>query len=217
MRRLVVSVVVLVALLIGLDRLAVHVAEDLVAKRIQTEQHLSSRPDVSIGGFPFLTQAIAGRYDDVTLTVHGLSAARLRVRTVTAHLSGVHLSLGDVIARRVGSVPVDHASASVLVAYADLDTFLADRHITVARGAGGRARVTGAVTVAGHTVSVSAQAAVSVSDTAVVLTTDQGLDVTIPLPGLPFGLRLVSASADATGLTVAASAEGLVVHPGTFG
>src|SRR5690242_9509266 len=90
-RRLFIALVVVVGLLVALDRIAVVAADRVVANRIETDQSLSTRPDVSIGGFPFLTQAIAGRYDSVKLTVHDLHRTSVPVHTLTVHLSGVHV------------------------------------------------------------------------------------------------------------------------------
>jgi hypothetical protein len=122
--------------------------------------------------------------------------------------------LGDVIGQHVGRVPVDRASASLLVSYANLNSWLAPRHITVRAAPGGDVRVSGTVTVAGRTVSAGADGRLSVTHDSVVITTGHGLDVTIPLPGLPFRIDLLRAGAGPDGIVVDASAEGLVLRTG---
>ena len=65
MRRLLIVLVVLAALLVVADRVGVVVAENRLAGQIQQQLVLDSKPDVSIHGIPFLTQAIRGRYKDI--------------------------------------------------------------------------------------------------------------------------------------------------------
>jgi hypothetical protein len=211
LRRILIPLVVLVALFVVADRVAVHYANRVVAQRIQSDQGLSSKPDVSIGGFPFLTQAIGGRYDDVTVTLHDVRRGPVRVDRLTAHLNGVHVSLGAVFSQHLSSVPVDKATAQVFVAFPDLNAYLATRHISVSAD-GKLLRVTGSVTVAGHTITASGEGRLSISGDSVVVTASQNLGFQIPLTGLPFRIKLESAIVTNQGITVSASAEGLVLH-----
>ena len=115
MRRLVVALVAIVALLVVADRVAVLAADHVVAGRIQADQQLDSRPSVSIHGFPFLTQALGGKYDDVTLTLHDLRKGGVPIRTLRVRLRGVHVPLGAVVSQHLRSVPIDRAEATVVV------------------------------------------------------------------------------------------------------
>src|SRR5207237_3090699 len=117
--------VVLVGLLVVADRVADAVAQRLVADRVKSDQGLSTTPDVSIGGFPFLTQAISGTYDDVTLRVSDVHRNGVAVTSIVVHVSGVHVSLGAVLSNHLSSVPIDRARATVLLSYSDLDAYLA--------------------------------------------------------------------------------------------
>jgi hypothetical protein len=213
MRRLLVLAVVLVALLIVVDRVAVGAADHLVAARIQTQENLPSQPAVSIGGFPFLTQAVRGRYDDVTLTVHHYDRGAVRVDTIRVQLHGVHVSLGAVFSQHVSSVPVDSASARVLVSYDDLNAYLRPKGITVSSDGDARVRVSGSVTVAGQRLTASGAATIDVTSDSLVLHAANAVTVAIPLSGLPFGIRLQSAKATNRGIEVTATAQGLVLHP----
>ena len=156
MRRLLFVLLALVVLLVVADRVSVAEAQSEVAKRIQTEQGLVSRPGVSIGGFPFLTQAVAGHYDDVTLTLHDLRRGPVVVTRLTANLSGVHVPLSEVLSRNVGRVPVDRATARVLVDWADVNRWLGDRHLRLGPAPDGQVRVTATADIAGQTVGGSA-------------------------------------------------------------
>jgi len=213
MRRWIVVTVVIVGLLVLADRLGVAAADRTVAARIQTDQGLQQRPDVSIHGFPFLTQALAGRYGDVTLTLHDFHHTGVPVRTLTVDLRGVHVPLRAVLAGHVARVPVDRASASIVLSYDGLNTFLADRHLSVSEGSNGEIRVSGRVTVLGRTVSASGSGRIEVRGSDLVVTVGHGLDFTIPLSGMPFRIALVSAKATNAGIVVQATASGLVLHP----
>lgn len=214
MRRLLVGLAFLAALLVFVDRVAVVAAEHAVAKRIRQEQGLVTQPDVSIGGFPFLTQAIAGNYDDVTLTLHDVRRGPVPVSRLTAHLSGVRVPLGDVVGQHLGRVPVDRASAQAFLDYAAINDWLGSRHLRLAPGPGGEVKVTASADIAGHSVGASATGRFTVTRDAVQITAGPGFDIEIPLPGLPFRIRLISARSTQAGIVIDASAEGLVLRPG---
>ena len=211
LRRILIPLFVLVALFVVADRVAVHYADRVVAERIQRDQGLSSKPDVSIGGFPFLTQAISGRYDDVTVTLHDVRRGPVRVDRLTAHLNGVHVALGAVFSQHLNSVPVDKATAQVFVTFGDLNEYLSPKHLHVS-AAGHLLHVTGSVTVAGRAITASGDGRLSISGDTVVVSANQGLGFEIPLTGLPFRIKLESATVTNQGITVTASAEGLVLH-----
>jgi hypothetical protein len=208
-RRLLVALLVLVTLLVVADRVAAVAAERVVAERIQADQHLSHRPDVTIRGFPFLTQLVSGHYDRVDLSVHGLHSGSLVVSRVVAHLSGVDLPLSDVVRQQVRRVAVAHATAEVDLDYAEVNRLLAGKHLRLGAGADGRVHVT--ATAAG--IDIGGDVPLTVQNSALLLALPAGQSVQIPLPGLPFGIRLVSARAESGGIVVRCSAEGLVVRP----
>lgn len=213
MRRTFIVVAIIIGLLVVADRVAVVAADRVVAQRIQTDQGLPQRPDVSIGGFPFLTQAIGGRYDSVTLTVHDLHRTAVAVHSLTVHLTGVHVPLSSVFAGHVSSVPVDKATATVLLTYDDLNAYFGGRHLTVSNGGDGEVKVTASASLAGHTLAASGRGRLDVRGTDLVVVIGNGLDITIPLGGLPFRVALVGGKATNQGVVVAATANGLVLHP----
>jgi hypothetical protein len=212
-RRLVVLAVVLVGLLVVVDRVAVALAQRDVARRIQVAQHLESRPDVHIGGFPLLTQVVRGRYDDVEVTLRNLSAGPLRVDRLRTHLFGARVPLGDVVQQRVGTIPTERATAEVLLRYDDVERLLSTDHIQLSEGNGGRLHVEASVDVAGAGLAAGADVPVVVQNGTVVFQGPAGVQLRVPLPGLPFHLRLKTAKATQDGIVIGGSADGLVLRP----
>ena len=67
----VAAVVLLLLVVTGVvvDRVAVGFAEREVAEQLAAQEALSGEPDVDVRGFPFLTQALAGRYEEVRIVL----------------------------------------------------------------------------------------------------------------------------------------------------
>jgi len=117
-----------------------------------------------------------------------------------------------VTSGHLSRVPVDRATATVLLSYDDVNSYLGN-HLTVSEGEDGQVKVTGSVSAAGQTVSASASGKVDVRGNDLVVAVGKGLDFTIPLSGLPFRIALVGAKATKAGIEVSATASGLVLHP----
>lgn len=198
MRKLLILLVVVVALLAVADRVALSAAQHDVAKRLQADSHLQTTPKVEIHGFPFLTQLIGGDYHSVDVVMNGLDSDGLRVDRLSVHVQGAHVSISDVISQSRSHIRIDKATATVHLTYADIVAFLTKQ-------AGTR--------LPGHTINHSTitGAGVRGGDT-VVLQTSFGVPVPLTLGGLPFGIRLTSAKATQSGVDVTGVANGLVLN-----
>lgn len=214
------TVLVLAGLLVLLDRGAALLAERAVADQAQRGGQLSQRPEVELRGFPFLTQALAGRYDDVRLRASGPVAGQ-QVERLDLRLSGVHLPLRDAVSGSVDEVPVDRLAGTVLLSYPFLSEQAPDG-LTVSP-AGDRLRVEGRTEVLGQTVSAAATSSVRLEGDRVLVraeefstgsdTADDLLarvlgdryDFSVPVAALPYGLRLTGLRVQPDGLSVDAS------------
>jgi hypothetical protein len=221
------ALVVIVVLLVVADRVGAIVAAHVIADRIQTDEHLSSRPAVSVGGFPFLTQAVRGDYSDVTVTLHDFATkSGLTMDTVKVHLHGVHLPLSRAVkSSGVRSIPVDRVDGTALLTYPQLNAYLRPKHLTVGPGAGGTVRVTTQTTVAGARLAVFGTGRAQVSHGVLTVTTSSvgaaagshagslpaHLSVSFPLAGLPFRLALGRVSATTGGVQATGTATGVVL------
>jgi DUF2993 family protein len=199
-----------VGLLALADRLSALAAQHVVAQRIQEDQTLAVRPDVSITGFPFLTQLVSGRYHRVDVTVRDLRRGSLDVARVVAHLYGVGLPFTDVIHQHVDRIVVDRAAGEVDVDYSALNRMLSDRHLQLSDGAAGEVHVTASAGAA----EVDADFPLTVHGSAVVVALPTDISVQIPLPALPFGISLESARATRDGIVVRGATSAFVLRAG---
>jgi hypothetical protein len=216
--------VVLLALLLVADRVGAEVASRAVAEQARTSGGLSATPEVDIAGFPFLTQALSGRYDEVTVRASDVPAGEVRLSAFEAVLTGVEVPLRDALSGSIDSVPVSGLVAEAVVGYDELTRRSGNRQLIVAPGGGDRVRVTGRVEVLGQTLSASAVSRVEVDGQALRVTAESyevgnatadalltralgdRLDLRVPIEGLPYGLQVRGLEVRAGGVVVLAGA-----------
>ena len=218
-RKLLLALLVLLVIaVVVVDRVGGSVASHVLAGKLESDEHLDSRPSVSIGGFPFLTQAISGDYNDVTVTTHGfLTPDRVRIDTLTAKLHGVHIPLSKVVGGSVKTVPVDRVDGSVFVSFGDVANYLATRGITVAltRSSANAVNVVGRL--AAHAKLVQGLATIGVSGTTVTLSIaatsglPRALVLRIPIQGLPFRFTVTSVQVGVGGISGTGTARHVVL------
>ncbi|WP_329300440.1 DUF2993 domain-containing protein [Streptomyces sp. NBC_00659] len=118
-----ILVIVLGGLFVLADRVAVGFAEDEAAGRIKSAEGLATTPDVSIGGFPFLTQVVGGELDDVKIGIKSYeastggtdsSAGTIRIDDLDAEMHGVSFNGG------YSSATAGSATGSASISYAEL-------------------------------------------------------------------------------------------------
>ncbi|QIY63376.1 DUF2993 domain-containing protein [Streptomyces sp. RPA4-2] len=124
LRIILVVTVILGGLFVIADRVAVGFAENKAADRIRSSEGLAGTPDVSIEGFPFLTQVAGGELDDVKIGIKdyeasaegakGAAGGTIRIDALNAEMHGVRFN-GDY-----SSATANSASGSATVSYAEL-------------------------------------------------------------------------------------------------
>lgn len=230
MRRLLVLLVVLGGLVVVADRGSLALAERAVADQLRTSEGLAETPDVRLGGFPFLTQVLSGRYDEVRVVAEGIERQGVRVQELDATLTGVEVRLGDVVGGDVTALPVEALDADVLVTFADLARRTGLQGVRI-EAAGDDVRVSARVTVLGRTYSASAVSALAlrgdvltfVARSAVVAgerseelraLVAQALRFAVSVGELPFGLQLDGVEVTPQGLRLQASSGPTVLKAG---
>jgi len=225
---LVVVLVLVLGLGVLLDRVAVGLAEDQVAEQVAAKGGLAGTPEVDIAGFPFLTQAIGGRYDDVRIA---LTAEQLRQPDGThadIALHGVEVPISAVLSGSVEEVPVERIDGTATLSYALLSAQLGGD--TTLRREGDGLRITKTVDVLGQTLPLTATGTVTLEggDVVVDVETASGAGVEIPgflvdrvadeldlryaVPALPFGLQLTGVAPAEDGVDVRVEATDTVLR-----
>lgn len=117
-RIVLIVVVVLGGLFVAADRIAVSMVQNKAAQRAQATDNLAEKPKVTITGFPFLTQVMGGKLEDVKVSAKDIAAGdgsqSVRIDTFRADLYGVKLSNG--FSRAIA----DHADGNAFITYDDL-------------------------------------------------------------------------------------------------
>lgn len=230
--KVLVVLVVIIAVLLGVgllaDRAVERWAEGYVADQLTQQAGLAGTPDVDVRGFPFLTQALEGRYDDVRIS---LTADELGQQGTTAavRLTGVHLPLSTVLSGDVQEVPVDRIEGTATLSYDLLSDQLGGDSTLAPEGDG--LRVTKTVEILGYTLPLTATGTVTLDGDELVVDVENAsgagvdvpgflvdrasdlLDLRYAVPALPFGLQLTSVTPAPDGVVVEVEATDTVLAP----
>lgn len=240
MRRLLIGLAGLLVVLVAVDRISELVAARAVARHVRASEHLGRDPAVSFAGFPFLTQALRGRFSEVHLTATDIRSQGISLARVNARLRGVHAGVGEALGGRLTSVSIDDTAGSVLIRYQDLGQLLTSTLNGVVpvgtiaavtlRDVGGRLAVSGQAQVGGQDVPVEVDCDVSVRGSTIRVTprlarlsllgdqtlpsADQDqLAVTIPADQLPFGIHIRTVAVLSDGIRVDGDSASLAALP----
>ncbi|GAB4586699.1 LmeA family phospholipid-binding protein [Nocardia sp. IFM 10818] len=215
-------VVLAVALVVG-DRVAVGMAEGEIGRRIAAEYSLPREPRVDIRGFPFLTQAVDGRYADVGIRVGEWSDERISVRDLEVTLNDVDAPLGDLLEKRTSSLVARMATATAVVPYETVQRFAPEGVESISHGADGL-RVTGTFSVRGIPVPATVVVTVAPTGEGIEVTpvsvqpssggptislalVRESLTFVVPLQRLPLGAQVTDIRPATDGLQVTAVAH----------
>jgi hypothetical protein len=86
-----VSLIVIILLLVAADRVACAVTENQLASQIQ-KQGFPAKPNVTIEGFPFLTQLAARDFKTVDISASNVTEGPLEIASLNATISGMHIN-----------------------------------------------------------------------------------------------------------------------------
>ncbi|WP_138757029.1 LmeA family phospholipid-binding protein [Modestobacter altitudinis] len=218
---------VVLGVLVVVDRVGVGIAEDRVAEQLADRGQLAGTPEVDIAGFPFLTQAVSGRYSDVRIHLTAEELGQPAGTRADVSLQGVHVPLSDALSGSVQQIPVDRVDGTATLSYALLaeqlggDTTLTQdgdglqltKSVKVL-GIGFTVTAAGTVTLDGQDVVIdvhdASAGAVDVPDS-VLEAADDLLDFRYRVPALPFGLQLTSVQPAAGGVDVRVQARDAVL------
>lgn len=219
MRKLIIFLIVLVLLLVGADRGAMYAAQSAVSKQLASSYDLDPAPKVTIHGFPFLTQAVKGTYDQIDVDMAEVTRDNVRVENVKARLYGVHAPISEVIsnARRITA---SRATGTGLVPFDIVKKRLPDGFKV--KESGGELVLSGKARALGISVPVKASLKLSVGLEGVVAKPDKitvaggrvpgsvvagQLGFEVPVQDLPMHLKVQQVQVKPKGIQVSASAS----------
>lgn len=120
MRKLVIAILVVVALAVAADFGAAAYGEYTISQQIRQQFRLARDPSVTIEGFPFLPQAIGGRYTAIDIEATGLSVDSLHDLDVQATLHDIDAPLSEVSAGDLHSVRAALVDGRIVIKDSDL-------------------------------------------------------------------------------------------------
>jgi hypothetical protein len=133
-RRLVITLVVLLGLLVVADFGAAAVFEYQVSKRARDQFDLADDPSVKVGGFSFLAQAISGEYGHVMIDAKGVPVEdTLRDLEVHIELRDVQAPLSDLVSGSLKEVKVREVEGQVKVKASDVNRAVAENKSAAVR------------------------------------------------------------------------------------
>lgn len=205
-RRWPLVVLIIILALAGLavlgDRVAAMYAEHRIASEVQKEG-FGTRPDVTIDGFPFLTQVLNRHFPHAHMTARGVREGPLTISRIDGVVRDVRVDSSfrkGTIGSVDGTATISFGDLTKAAGQPDLElhaagpnTVRADVDLVV-----GTATATAQVTKVGHQIRVHA---VSVEGFPLSDLGDD-LDFTVPVNGLPMGLTFQSLTVSSKGIAL---------------
>jgi DUF2993 family protein len=185
-RRLLIILGVALVVLAAADFVVRAIAQNVVATQIASSLRLSRKPDVSLGGFPFLPRAVSGHLPSMTVNDQDFTAeGGVRIQSIRLTLRDIRFPSGQLLS---------HQEGTVRAAGGDGTATLTDRSVTDAlRAAGADVDVRfqgGDVLLTTGGVPGELRAEVSVTNhTLVVRPVGSDRAFAVPLPHLVGGLE----------------------------
>ncbi|MET8422829.1 LmeA family phospholipid-binding protein [Nocardia sp. NPDC004860] len=117
-RRLLIGLLCLAGLAVLLDFGVAAYSEYRVSRLLRTGSDLSADPEITIHEslrHPFVAQALDGQYGNIDVRARAMRPDIPGRITVEANLTGVHLSMRNLVDGNVGQVPVDEVQARMRI------------------------------------------------------------------------------------------------------
>jgi len=219
MRKFLVFVIFVLIALVITDRGLHYAAESEISARVEQQYKMSSEPEVTIGGFPFLTQAVSGHYDEIRIVTGAIVVEGVQLERVDIIARDVSAPLSDLMTQP--SVVAGTARAKVMLPYSELQKRLPEG--IVIENEDGEPRLSGDLALGQYSTPVTADLEVAVEGKTIAVTPsdielgqnefgDMGivedmLQMQVPVPEMPFGLEVTSIEALPNGVEVSAEAS----------
>jgi LmeA-like phospholipid-binding len=216
-----VILALLVAVLAIGDRVGVHYAEKAIAERVALqlkERNVTSAPpEVTITGYPFLTQVLRGNYDEIDVDLRDVRTEKLPIPLLRVKAYDVRASVSDMMDGK-GKVVASRIDGTATLSYQALVEAGKLKDITLS-GDGTNLRISGNVPIAGlvsgaaevtavegkvriKVKELTAANAAPVAQRLINQLKDQLGAIVFSLPPMPFNLKLVKVHPGLGGLEI---------------
>ncbi|MQA24879.1 MAG: DUF2993 domain-containing protein [Micromonosporaceae bacterium] len=223
------SLVALVGVLVLADRGAAWAAEDAIAGKVaekaqERKIQMSGEPEVTVEGFPFLTQVFGGEYRAIRISMKDVAMEGITLSSLDVRATKVQATLGDLIDGK-GDFRAGHVTGDATVPYRAVQELIGVDGAEIS-GQNGKLLIEAPFDYGAGRVTAVVRADVSVDAGAVKVDVDgaslkegklpsyaqSALDRfakrfsrKIPLPALPYGLKVEGATVTSAGLVARAS------------
>jgi hypothetical protein len=245
-RRLLATLIVLLIIvgiiLVVLDRFSASYAErvigDRVAEQVANQKATSDKPDVTVQGVPFLTQVLAGKYQEIKIELRNFSGPAGNGKTIKMPLldiraKDVRASL-DTLRSRQGNIVATTVTGAGTIDYPQLTELIGQKGLTL-KESGGKLVGAAPVQALGQTFNVTGAATLTVKNGVVQVRFSnvtaaglpdvplvrniidsyvQRLAVDLNVPELPLKLKVQKVQATSAGLVVTAGANDVPLNAG---
>jgi LmeA-like phospholipid-binding len=120
LRRGLITLAVFAAVLVAADVGLRLWAQSWVGSRVQEALHLSERPSVSFGGFPFVVHALSGDVPSATISVDGFEVRSVPFTHGTLHLEHLTFSVSKLLSHHRGVIRVGGGDGVLVMTDADI-------------------------------------------------------------------------------------------------
>ena len=121
---LVVTIVALSVLAISADFGTAIYAEYRISRALRTEAALGADPWVGVLGFPFITQAMRHRYDQLEIKATGVDHAEVGKATLEATLYSIDLAYASWLLRPNAPLPVRKVESRIIIDSAHIGRYM---------------------------------------------------------------------------------------------
>jgi hypothetical protein len=205
---LLVTLIVLAVLFVVGDQIAKAYAQNMIASKLESSSGLTTKPSVTIEGFPFLTQLAAHDIRTVDISASNVQAEKLDITSVKATATGVHLNSS------FSGATIDHISGTALISFTSLVNATGAQGVTVTADPAGGPNAANV-----NLGPLTATARITQTGPSQITVTVQSLDgiagsllgslpdYKINVPKLPAGLQVQGVSVTSQGITIKVAAQ----------
>jgi hypothetical protein len=190
-RAIAVTLIVLIALAVGVDIGLRLFTERRLARSAQVSLGLPQEPDLDLRGFPFLLQFARGRFDAVGIGADDVEAEGLLIDRVDLTFEDVAFDRGTLLGGE-GSITAGEGTGEAVLDEDEVSSYLQDHDVPVrVRFLGPAIRVSTRVSFDGSTTTASSQGRLRLVDGALVFEAEEvQVDGSIGIPAAALSFEL---------------------------